>query len=84
METERGSVLLVHLLRTENDEIVVLSFTKFATEKGSCFAIEKAACDEIRRIADAFEKSIACECQKSKQLMKRKVLKKTVMDNLLQ
>ena len=48
----------VHVLRTENEKIVVLSFTKFATEKGTFSAVEKAAFDEIRWIADAFEQSI--------------------------
>ena len=47
--------------------MVVLSFTKFATEKGTFFAVEKVAFDEVRRIADAFEQSITCDCQKSKK-----------------
>ena len=61
-------MLFAHVLRTEDDEIVVLSFTKFATEKGTSFAVKKATFDEIRRITDAFEQSIACEYQRSKQV----------------
>ena len=61
-------MLFAHVPRTENDEILVLSFTKFATGKETFLAVEKAAFDEIRRIADAFEQSIACEYKKSKKV----------------
>ena len=45
-EWEGGSMLLAHVPRTEKDEIVVLSSTKFATEKGTFLAAEKAAFDK--------------------------------------
>ena len=60
--------MFAYSLLTENDQIVVVSFTLFSTEKGTFLAVEKAAFDEIRRIADAFEQSIACEYQKWKQV----------------
>ena len=60
-------MLFAHFPMTENDEIVVLSFTKFGTEKGTFFALENAAFDEIR-IPDVFEQSIACQHHKSKQV----------------
>ena len=48
---------------------MVLRFTKFVAEKGTFFAVEKAALNEIRRTADAFEQSIACKYQKTKQVL---------------
>ena len=59
-EWEGGSMLFAHVLRTENDEIVMLSFTTFRTEERTFFAVEKVAFDEIGTIADAYEESIAC------------------------
>ena len=46
----------------------MLGFTKFATEKETSFAVEKAAFDKIRRITDALEQLIACKYQKTKQV----------------
>ena len=60
-------------------------FTNFTTEKETFFAVEKAAFDQMRRITDAFEQSIARIRNQSKfQVMKKKVLKKMMKDNLLQ
>ena len=61
-------MLFVHVFQTENGEILVLRFTKFAAEKGTFFAVEKAAFDESRKIADTFEQSIHCKYQKEKQV----------------
>ena len=36
-----GSMLFAHVPRTDNDEIVVLDATRFVTEEGTCFAMEK-------------------------------------------
>ena len=60
-----GSMLFAHVLRTDNDEIVVLNATRFVTEEGTFFAMEKTAFDEVSLIAEAFEQSIAEEYQKS-------------------
>ena len=60
-----GSMLFAHVLRTDNDEIVVLNATRFVTEEGTFFAMEKTAFDEVSLIAEAFEQSIAKEYKKS-------------------
>ena len=60
-----GSMLFAHVLRTDNDEIVLLNATRFVTKEGTFFAMEKTAFDEVSLIAEAFEQSIAEEYQKS-------------------
>ena len=58
-------MLFAHVLRTDNDEIVVHNANQFVTEEGTFFAMEKTAFDEVSLIAEAFKQSIAEEYQKS-------------------
>ena len=67
-EWEGGGMMFAHVIWTENDEIVILSFNKFATKTELSLQSKKVAFDEIRKRTDAFEQSIACKYQKSKQV----------------
>ena len=58
-------MLFAHILRTESDEIVQLNASKYATENGTFFALDKPAYDKVCEIAAAFEESITSEYEKT-------------------
>ena len=60
-----GNMLFAHILRTESDEIVQLNASKYATENGTFFALDKPAYDKVCEIAAAFEESITSEYEKT-------------------
>ena len=51
-------MLFAHILPAESDKIVGLNASKFATENGMLFALNKVAYDKVCEIADALEQSI--------------------------
>ena len=63
-----GNMQFAQILRKEKDEMVQVNATKFATEKGVFFAVDKTGFEEIRETALAFECSVVHEHEKSKTL----------------
>ena len=63
-----GNMQFAHILRTEKDKMVQVNATRFATEKGIFFAVNKAGFEEIRETVLAFECSVVHEYEKSKTL----------------
>ena len=63
-----GNMLFAHILRTESDEIVQLNASKYATENGIFFALDKPAYDKVCQIAAVFEQSIISEYEKTKEI----------------
>ena len=60
-----GNTLFAHILRTESDEIVQLNASKYATENGTFFALDKPAYDKVCEIAAAFEEPITSKYEKT-------------------
>ena len=63
-------MLFALILRTESDEIVQFNASKYATENGTFFALDKPAYDKVCEIAAAFEESITSEYEKQLKLKK--------------
>ena len=60
-----GNMQFAHILRKRKDEMVQVNLTRFATGKGTFFAVHKAGFEEIRETALAFECSVVHEYEKS-------------------
>ena len=56
-------MLFAHILPTESDEIVQLNASKYATENGTFFALDKPAYDNVCEIAAAFEENNTSGCE---------------------
>ena len=64
---EGVSMLFTYIFSTEGDEIVQLNASKFATENGIFFVLDKPAYDKVCEIAVAFEQSNVSEYKKAKE-----------------
>ena len=56
------------LIQSYYDEIVQLNASRYATENGIFFALDKPAYDKVCQIAAVFEQSIISEYDKTKEI----------------